>query len=76
MLKMILGNNVAIIGVIIVPAYVRLSRHLKYRIWKLMDLIEEEDWSLRHLLGILLAADGFTKLLARFGSRNIGREWA
>ena len=41
------------------------SRHLKCRAGKLTELIEEEDWRLRHLPGTLLAADGLTKALTR-----------
>ena len=63
--KMILGDNAAAISISTTPACAWRSRHLKCRAGKLTELIEEEDWRLRHLPGTLLAADGLTKALTK-----------
>ena len=63
--KMILGDNAAAISIITTPACAWRSRHLRCRAGRLAELIEEEEWRLRHLPGTLLAADGLTKPLAK-----------
>ncbi|CAJ1385674.1 unnamed protein product [Effrenium voratum] len=62
--KMILGDNAAAISIITTPACAWRSRHLRCRAGRLAELIEEEEWRLRHLPGTLLA-DGLTKPLAK-----------
>ena len=42
-----------------------VGEHLRCRAGRLAELIEEEEWRLRHLPGTLLAADGLTKPLAK-----------
>ena len=62
---MILSDNAAAISIITTPACAWRSRHLRCRAGRLAELIEEEEWRLRHLPGTFLAADGLTKPLAK-----------